>query len=133
MVWTEEQSSLTGNILSSRGGSSCTVRKYNWWHFCLAPLCDEIFDYFPLFDETLLYIELCNSVIRHIQWNPPKLFQQCVLHGVASGQNNEASQAWNWNHFSNCWQFIGQRNFLAHFIYRADADIPQPASSRGYD
>ena len=27
------------------------------------PLCDKIYDHFPLFDETLCNIELCNSVI----------------------------------------------------------------------
>ena len=50
-----------------------TVRKYNWWRYCLA-LCEEIFDNFPLFDETVRYIELWNSVIRHIQRNLPTLF-----------------------------------------------------------
>ena len=29
---------------------------------------------FPLFDETLRHLELCNIVISHIQRNPPKLF-----------------------------------------------------------
>ena len=29
----------------------CTVRKFIWWLYCLA-LCDEMFDPFPLFDET---------------------------------------------------------------------------------
>ena len=33
---------------------------------CLA-LWDEIFDHFPLFDDTLRHIELCNSVISQIQ------------------------------------------------------------------
>ena len=40
--------------------------------YCLA-LCEEIFKQFPLFDETLRHIELCNSVISHTQRNPPKL------------------------------------------------------------
>ena len=34
-------------------------------------LCDEMFDHFSLFDETLRLIELCNSVISHRQQNPP--------------------------------------------------------------
>ena len=34
----------------------------------------EIFDHFPLFDETLSHIELCNSGIRYIKKNPQKLF-----------------------------------------------------------
>ena len=29
----------------------CTVRQFIWWLYCLA-LCDEMFDPFPLFDET---------------------------------------------------------------------------------
>ena len=33
--------------------------------YCLA-LCDEKFDYFPLFDESLRHMELCNSVIDQI-------------------------------------------------------------------
>ena len=28
----------------------------------------------PLFDETFRHVELCNSVISHIQRNPPKIF-----------------------------------------------------------
>ena len=40
----------------------------------LLALCDEIFNHFPLFDETSGNIELCNSVISPIQRNPPKLF-----------------------------------------------------------
>ena len=50
------------------GPLSCTVRKFNWWRYCLA-LCDIMFDHFHLFDETLQHIELCNSVISHIQGN----------------------------------------------------------------
>ena len=42
-----------------------TVRKFNWWRYCLA-LYDEIFYHFPLFDETLRYIERCKSVISQI-------------------------------------------------------------------
>ena len=53
--------------------SRCTVRKINWWRYCLAQ-CDEMFDLFPLFDKTLRHIELCNWVIRHLQKNPPTLF-----------------------------------------------------------
>ena len=53
---------------SNSGPLSCTVRKFNWWRYCLA-LCDIMFDHFPLFDETLRHIELCNSVISHIQGN----------------------------------------------------------------
>ena len=34
--------------------------------YCLA-VFDEIFDHFPLFDETLRHIELCNNVISQIQ------------------------------------------------------------------
>ena len=34
-----------------------TVRKFYWRRYCLA-LCDEIFDHFPLLDETLRHIEL---------------------------------------------------------------------------
>ena len=49
-----------------------TVRKFNWWRYCWA-LCDEIFDHFPLLDETSLHIELGNSVISQIKLNPPKL------------------------------------------------------------
>ena len=46
-----------------------TVRKFNRWRFRSA-LCDEIFDHFPLFDDTLRHIELCNiSLIRR---NPTK-------------------------------------------------------------
>ena len=33
-----------------------------------------IFFYIYIYDETLLHIELCNSVISHIQRNPPKFF-----------------------------------------------------------
>ena len=33
--------------------------------------CDEIFNHFPLFDETLRHIELCNSLISPIQRNLP--------------------------------------------------------------
>ena len=29
-----------------------TVRKFNWWRYCLA-ICDSIFDHFPLLDETV--------------------------------------------------------------------------------
>ena len=54
------------------------VRKLNQWRYCLA-LCDEIFDQFPLFDETLRSIELCKSGISKIQRNQPKLFKQCSL------------------------------------------------------
>ena len=55
-----------------------TVRKFNWWRFCYkSALCDEIFD--TLFDLTLRHIDLCNSVISHIQRNPPKPFLQCAL------------------------------------------------------
>ena len=32
----------------------------------LLAVCDEIFDHFPQFDETLRHIELCNSIICHI-------------------------------------------------------------------
>ena len=35
--------------------NGCTVRKYNCWRYCVAQ-CDEIFDHFPLFDETLRHI-----------------------------------------------------------------------------
>ena len=42
-----------------------TVRKFNWWRYCLARV-DEIFDYFLLCDETLRPIELCNNVISQI-------------------------------------------------------------------
>ena len=45
-----------------------TARKFNWWRYCLA-LWDEIFDPFPLFDETLRHIELCNSVISEVCQN----------------------------------------------------------------
>ena len=31
------------------------------------------FDHFPPFDQTIRHIELCNSVVSHIQRNPPKL------------------------------------------------------------
>ena len=31
--------------------------------------CDVIFDYFPLFDETLRHIELCNSVLGHLLYS----------------------------------------------------------------
>ena len=41
--------------------------------YCLA-VCYKILDYFPVFDETLRNIELCNGVISHIQRNPPKSF-----------------------------------------------------------
>ena len=37
-------------------------RTFIWWRYCLA-VCDEIFDHFPLSDETLRPIELCNAVI----------------------------------------------------------------------
>ena len=35
----------------------------------LSSICDEIYDHFPLFDENLSHLELCNSVIRHIQYS----------------------------------------------------------------
>ena len=40
-------------------------------------LSDEMLDHFPLFDETVRHIELCNSVISYIQRNPSKLFSKC--------------------------------------------------------
>ena len=33
----------------------------------------KFFDKFPLFDETLRHIELCNSVTSQIQQNPQKM------------------------------------------------------------
>ena len=48
-------------------------RKFNWRRYCY---CVEMVDHCPLFDETLRHIELCNSVINHIQRNPTK-FKQC--------------------------------------------------------
>ena len=33
-----------------------TVRKFNRWRYCLT-LCGEIFDHFPLFDETLRHMQ----------------------------------------------------------------------------
>ena len=52
---------------------SCIVRKFNGRRYCLA-LCDEIFDHFPLFEETLRHIKLCStfSFISNIQGNPRK-------------------------------------------------------------
>ena len=38
-----------------------TVRKFN----CLA-LCDEIFEFFTLLEETLRHVKLCNMVFSHI-------------------------------------------------------------------
>ena len=37
-------------------------------------VCDEIFDPFPRFEETLRHIEVFNSVISQKTRNPPKLF-----------------------------------------------------------
>ena len=54
-----------------------TVKKLNCWRCCLA-LCDEMFDHFHLFDETLRHIELCNSVICQIQWNHPHKISNSV-------------------------------------------------------
>ena len=53
--------------------STLLERKMNWWRYCLS-LCDEIFDNFSLFDETLRYIEQSNSDMSHTQRNPSKLF-----------------------------------------------------------
>ena len=49
-----------------------TLLENKWWRYSLY-LCDEMFNHFPLFDETLRHIEVSNSVISHIQRNPPKL------------------------------------------------------------
>ena len=54
---------------------------------CLA-LWDEIFDHFPLFDDTLRHIELCNSVISQIQENTPKLCLQCRITAKGSGSGS---------------------------------------------
>ena len=45
-----------------------TVRQFNY--FISSAVGDEIFDQFPLFDETLRHIKLCNSFISQIQGNP---------------------------------------------------------------
>ena len=37
-------------------------------------LRDEMYNSFLLFDETVRHIELCNSIISHIQLNLAKLF-----------------------------------------------------------
>ena len=42
-----------------------TVRKF-------IALCEEIFDHFPVFDETLRLIELCNRENSQMLRNPPK-------------------------------------------------------------
>ena len=41
------------------------LEKIKWWRYCSAQ-CDEIFDHFPVFDETFRHIELCNSVITNV-------------------------------------------------------------------
>ena len=56
---------------------SYTVRKYNWWCYCLA-----LSDHFSLFEETLRQIEICKSVNRQIQRNPPTLFFRSVYRGL---------------------------------------------------
>ena len=68
-----------------------TVRKCKCWRYCLAR-CNEIFAFFPLFDETLRHIELCNNVIRHIQRNPPKhFFNTVVMYSLKSGSTRKDS------------------------------------------
>ena len=56
---------------------SYTVRKYNRWCYCLA-----LSDHFSLFEETLRQIEICKSVNRQIQRNPPTLFFRSVYRGL---------------------------------------------------
>ena len=75
--------------------STYTVRKCNWWRFCLA-LCDEIFDHFPLFDKTLRNIELCNSVISHKTAKSAKTSLTLqLLHTCSCCQGTGASRAWS--------------------------------------
>ena len=68
-----------------------TVRKVNWWRYCL-DLCDEIFDHFPLFDETLRHKELCKSVVSQLQLNPPKfcltVYTLYTLYSTTLSQSN---------------------------------------------
>ena len=60
-------------------GWNGTVRKFNWWLYCLA-LWNEIFYYFPLFYEILRHTELCNSVISHILYSEiRKTFSNSVV------------------------------------------------------
>ena len=63
---------LFGAKRAEKGSASYTTRKVLWCRCCFAP-CDEIFYHFLLFEETFCQIELCNSVIGHMQRNPPKL------------------------------------------------------------
>ena len=84
------------NCGSQKGGNwmdkiMYTVRKCKCWRYCLAR-CNEIFAFFPLFDETLRHIELCNNVIRHIQRNPPKhFFNTVVMYSLKSGSTRKDS------------------------------------------
>ena len=50
-----------------------TVRKFNWLRYCIT-LYDEIFDNFPLFDEILRHIELCNMRQQSNTAKSAKLF-----------------------------------------------------------
>ena len=40
-----------------------TVRQFNWWRYGWAVWDTNIRPYFPLFDETLRHVKLCNSVV----------------------------------------------------------------------
>ena len=74
---------LFGAKRAEKGSASYTARKEprmvqhptlleKFTDVAVAP-CDETFDHFLLFEETVSQIELCNSVIGHMQRNPPKL------------------------------------------------------------
>ena len=71
-------------------------------------LCDEIFNHFPLFAETLRHVELCNGVISQIQENPPKLFYQCSERTLR--MSSEAVSVYFYSH--------PEPTFLMHAVYK---------------
>ena len=70
-----------------------TVRKLNWWRYCLA-LCDEIFDNF---DETLSHIELALQLRHrsHTAAKSTKTFLTVWFPSLTTGSDRVNSKPWN--------------------------------------
>ena len=51
---------------------SYNVRKFIWWRYCLA-LCEEIFDRFPLFYLTKLYVTLSFATVSSVKFSEVRL------------------------------------------------------------
>ena len=60
-----------------------SVRKFNWKRYCLA-LCDEFFDHFPPFDETLRHI--CRTWQQRYQSNTAKSANTSSAHSYTTSR-----------------------------------------------